>query len=382
MATLKRKEPLKEDYSRGVRLEYIHGFHKPTKWTAETTSYKAFSWPDMPMPEAKVGIEIEVEGIYKDCTFENYWTSKEDGSLRNHGMEYVSVPIHGKHIPYALTGLMTSLKVTNPKYHFSPRTSVHVHLDMTEYGTHDLTNLLMIYTVVESLLFKFAGKDRDRSVFCVPYSTTHFGDRIFVTMAERGWYSGVSKYMAVNISRLRDLGTIEFRQLPGTDDVEKIVTWICLIQQLLKRAREVDHSTLIRRIQDLNTNSEYFMFLSWVFEDYIKYLDLSSHRTDMDHGVKCVKLFSYTYLNSLHMFEEGSPLYKAVEKDLVKKKSYSEQLYDEQAGTITGSILQGWATTHTFAPALAAGNFLTEEYNHILMPNQDVVDSEDEEESF
>src|SRR5688572_3377240 len=67
----------------------------------------------------EIGIEIEVERVKPNniCVY-SVWEGKADGSLRESGMEYVSVPIHGPRIHYALNQFFSQL----PKgYRFSPR---------------------------------------------------------------------------------------------------------------------------------------------------------------------------------------------------------------------------------------------------------------------
>ena len=85
------------------------------------------------------GIEVEVEHVPNpriDGT--TYWTMTTDGSLRNDGVEFVSLPIRMDQIEGALKQLQTNL----PNDHeFSPRTSVHVHMNVRDMTITQINNL-------------------------------------------------------------------------------------------------------------------------------------------------------------------------------------------------------------------------------------------------
>ncbi len=120
--------------------------------------------------DSYVGIEIEVENLrdYKGDFV--YWQDKEDGSLRDNGREYVTYTIPASLVPYAITELQEFLTEVNPKYSFSTRTSVHVHLNVRDLTFKQLHALSIVYMLFEKAFYKFAGRDRYKNIFCVPHA--------------------------------------------------------------------------------------------------------------------------------------------------------------------------------------------------------------------
>jgi len=85
-----------------------------------------------------------------------------------------------------------------------------------------------------------------------------------------GWF----KYFALNISPLWGgedqnnkgrIGTIEFRHMEGTTNVERIITWINLIVSLKLAAKKLDLIELKENIRVMNTTSAYYWLAEQVF---------------------------------------------------------------------------------------------------------------------
>lgn len=212
-----------------------------------------------------VGIEVEVENVAtNDLPRGTVWRVESDGSLRNNGMEFVSAPIRASEAPMALAQLLRD--VLREACHFSPRTSVHVHLNVQDMEQSQLYDLVMLYAVYEKLFYRFAGRGRIRNIFCVPITDT----KLMASMAECSAGTGWSKYTGLNLVPIRGdgdrggYGTIEFRQMHGTFSIDKLCCWIDLIttlkefvlksstkdirQMILTMDREFDYHGLLQRI--------------------------------------------------------------------------------------------------------------------------------------
>ncbi len=248
-----------------------------------------------------IGIEVEVENILRiDPNISLcFWGIKEDGSLRNNGREFVSYPIPIRYAEYALTQLDRGL---NPDRDFSVRTSIHIHQDVRGFSLNNFVSLMFLYLASENLLFKFAGNNRRNSIYCVPISETQF----LATISDlnelkssilngRHWWH---KYSAFNILPSSSLGTIEYRHMPGTLDVRRLLIWIDLLSRLRIAAYRTDYMQIVDTISRLNTNSEYRIFLESVFGDLIHYLDLSTLQADMEKNVYMLKNCAIS--NSFH----------------------------------------------------------------------------------
>lgn len=221
------------------------------------------------------GMEVEVENILAMALLNNDnlrvgWSAKDDRSLRN-GVEFISHPYSGEDLVWALVSLRmwmdTALRAPPS---FSWRTSTHVHLNVRDLTLEELAKLILLYVVFEQSLFSFSDVNRTASVFCVPIANTpaawnirHFlesGDMQYVCR-DFGW----AKYGALNINRIWDIGTVEYRHMSGGLDLPKLLIWLSFIMAMHKAARAMSVKDLMSYIHDLNTTSNYMEFQIAVF---------------------------------------------------------------------------------------------------------------------
>lgn len=265
-------------------------------------------------PKGIVGIEVEVENVTRITPEINlgFWRIDNDGSLRNNGKEFISAPIPTAYVVPALENLFRSL---NKDLDFSRRTSIHVHFNVTQMTLDQLTGFLYVYLSVEKLLFDYAGLKRATSVFCVPLTETvlaqslvrHPRDsaEIFYRKLQGFW----QKYTALNLLPMYEQGSIEFRHMPGTASISRIVTWINLLSCLKLFVYRYSLEQVIHKISQLNTSSGYSEFLEDVFGKYLKNfnpmgtyqntgIDLTGIARKMEQGVFMVK--NSSTLNQYH----------------------------------------------------------------------------------
>jgi hypothetical protein len=225
-----------------------------------------------------LGIEVEVERVFRErgvlSVNDNFylWDNIADGSLRNNGREFVSIPLRGDSVSFAISELhkILSTEKTCIGHEFTDRTSVHVHMNVRDMEIKDLKNLILTYLVVEPLMYAFVGGDRAKNIFCVPITQSHLtyqlgqimevGERDFVAYT-RNWY----KYTGLNLLPIGKYGTIEFRHMVGTTNEEFLNKWLNMILSLKQYSNSVSLEKNKERILGLNTNSEYFNFLREVF---------------------------------------------------------------------------------------------------------------------
>jgi hypothetical protein len=226
-----------------------------------------------------IGIEMEVERVFREkgvlSINDNFylWDNIADGSLRNNGREFVSIPLKGDNVSFALKELNTILTTDKQciGHEYTDRTSVHVHVNVRDIDVNHFKNLLLTYLVVEPLLYAFVGGDRAKNIFCVPITESHLTDRLSYIMSEenpksvldhtRHWY----KYTGLNLLPVRKYGTVEFRHMVGTNSEEFLHKWLNLILSIKSYSGLVPFEKNKERILSLNTNSEYFNYLRDVF---------------------------------------------------------------------------------------------------------------------
>jgi len=195
-----------------------------------------------------------------------------------------------------------------------------------------------LYLCFESLLYKFAANNRDKSIFCVPLShagyVRNLRELFNYSKTNRPYFSDIfkrwHKYTGFNLHPIQELGTIEFRHLSGTDDVSHISKWISLILALKETALVYKKEELFNIVAELNTNSEYFIFASNVLKDALQYLpnDIdfqSTMENDISHIKECFSPDPKLRIEK-EAFEE-SIFYKRHKLGVIKKKEYTYSEY-------------------------------------------------------
>ena len=220
------------------------------------------------------GIEIEVEGVNENLPWDNVdgiWHPKEDGSLREFGREYTSLPMPKSFIVPAVQLLREHLV----HWKMSHRCSTHVHVDVRYLTLAQALRMVLIYALVEPLLFKYC-KDRRDNNFCVGLENTDDLHSMLETIVHAGHADPhLNKYSALNIlpsfPNLADVplyGTFEFRHLHGTLDVAEIMQWVDFLHRIRMSAVKLESKWLFERIAQMNIDSSYLYVLHRIFEEH------------------------------------------------------------------------------------------------------------------
>lgn len=229
------------------------------------------------------GIELEIENFpvpmeEAEATGFNFVA---DGSLRNNGIEAVSNPNNTK-------GLLVTTEALWEKYNikennFSDRTSIHVHANVWDFSSEAFKSLTLYYQVFEELLFDFVGHDRANNIFCVPWyeaGITALNHRRMIEKP-RDW----QKYTALNLHPVVSQGTVEFRHMHGHANLEMLTAWLAIIDDLMLTAKKSDYNVVVNTINDLNTNSQYYNFLTTTFPSSWKFLMSDRWEHKLSRGV-------------------------------------------------------------------------------------------------
>lgn len=168
-----------------------------------------------------------------------YWSSIPDGSLRDNGVEFVHTnPTCGTDLTNSLKEMQAFLD-TQPSVDTSVRCSVHVHVDVRDMSIEERRVFLLLCMLYEGFLYTISGEKRRGNPYCT--SLNGLADLINVmliddqTMNNPPW----EKYTAVNLGRLHDLGTFEFRSLEGTTDMNRVMSYINCVTSIRELAREI-----------------------------------------------------------------------------------------------------------------------------------------------
>lgn len=189
-----------------------------------------------------IGIEFEIEGFkagginYTDFPLLEF---KSDGSLRDSGIEIVTLPVLGEDIVLALLELKEVLKLSATTPYCSARCGLHVHVDMRDCTTEQLLKVLCVYSITEALLLKYCGEHREDNPYCIPLTDCLSENTVYKHLfySKKDYFQnglqGTKKYTALNILPLNALGTIEFRLHKGTLDTDEVLQWVNMLLNLV-----------------------------------------------------------------------------------------------------------------------------------------------------
>jgi hypothetical protein len=240
-------------------------------------------------PSLIIGLELETENCtlgaddYTRMLTPAHFQVTQDGSLRGNAYEFISKPMRSDNAVNALAHFFNVTKFNEANY--SDRCSVHVHANCTNLEKENVAALAVLYTVFEEIMFSFVGGNRDSNIYCIPWSQC----RSHLDLVQRFINDSSStlrrwnKYTALNLIPLAKQGTVEFRQMHGTADMSKLVTWIDIIGSLFKNAAAYQLNDLIGEIKALNSNSQYEMFFNKILSGSLPYNE--QYQQKMEEGV-------------------------------------------------------------------------------------------------
>jgi len=211
-------------------------------------------WDGFILPTCRLGLEFEFEGVRRqilpDRQWAQLWTFHEERSIRDQGAEYVfTSPMFGKDAYEAIKSLMEYAKQEG--WRSSLRTGIHVHIDARDLSVPQLQGMCLLYALFEPAIYRWVGDNRATNVFCLPWYAAEGGLRdatgvVRNAIAEqsRGLAQGttrqaaslVNRYAGMNMNSLVEHGSIEFRQLKTTLDLERVVNWINIVQSIKRGA--------------------------------------------------------------------------------------------------------------------------------------------------
>jgi hypothetical protein len=238
-----------------------------------------------------VGVELEIENVEMKYPPISSFKQTDDGSLKVNGMEFVSIPIKMKYLEVELRRVLGTFEEGAT---LSNRCSIHVHVNARDMTQENLMVLVLLYTIFERTLFRASG-DRWGNIFCHPLQASPVMVSEIFTHDIRYWHW--QKYSALNLcpvmgkdGQSAKIGTVEFRQMHGSLDVEEIMQWCNLLTALKRAAQEITLDDLYSHIQVMNTSSGYGWLAKEVFGSYYTVLtQFKEFVEDTERGIAFCK---------------------------------------------------------------------------------------------
>lgn len=365
-----------------MQLEQAIGFSK------KVNHFEADN--NLPLPLELMGVELEYEDVIRrDNSAPPLWTAVEDGSLRNNGIEYIfSEPLYGTGIKEALDGMQEHVNNISPDV--GARTSVHVHLNVSDMDVDQLMTLIILYLVFEKAIVSYHGGMREDNIFCVPYykAPDALAQLIHLfqhqnevsSMDVRSILSGFNKYYGLNIGAVIQHGSLEFRHMAGTTDMNKVREWICIIQQLKSTALRTG-ANYMDLITNMSGNSSFIT--SEVFGEFAGALDKYVHVDDLVQGARLAQRI----VNGHHLSDATSTenrrrvnkktsakieaVRKRVQKTGGKKKKVSKKVSPED-----GMVYFDGGIDMPTAPPVATPGYITPRRPTTSVITDDITDTD------
>ena len=208
--------------------------------------------------EGEVGIEIEAEGTNLPRSPLG-WKVEHDGSLRgpdknrtddlSHACEYVlPVPVARGKVKEVLHNLEAAYEKNNSQVAHSYRCSTHVHINVQELHMNQVYNFIVLYAMFEEFLVKYCGEERVGNLFCLRFQDAEAVIPTLIYAARHNVFrhlgSDKLRYSALNVASMAKYGSLEFRAMRGTREMEEIETWVklllCLKDTAVKYERPQD----------------------------------------------------------------------------------------------------------------------------------------------
>lgn len=185
-----------------------------------------------------IGLEIEVEGRNLPRIDNDLWKTTNDGSLQGEAYEYVlRRPLDLKGVHGALKNLDDRYRKSDTVVHDSVRAGVHVHINMQECTILQTYTFITLYLILEGLLVKWCGPTREGNLFCL--RATDAEDLIDqLIRAAHGkdfrtrFYNDDLRYASVNVKALVEHGSLEFRAMRGTRNLDLVHKWADMLLSL------------------------------------------------------------------------------------------------------------------------------------------------------
>lgn len=192
------------------------------------------------LPQKEIELEYDPEDEYAepveiDRTPDMFmWDIHEEGSIK--GAEYVfKRPLPLLEAVSAVNWLYDTLRSEwKAGIYESPRTSVHVHVNASDWPIEKLKKALPLLAAAEPFLVEISGRHRKGNLFCLSRLDAPFGwAPIINILSGNSQWHGDTHYSGINFSPLFNKGSIEFRMMRGLTQAHDVNVWLLTIDTLM-----------------------------------------------------------------------------------------------------------------------------------------------------
>lgn len=250
------------------------------------------------------GVEIELEGVgvkTSKADILNFFTIHNDGSLRQKapGDEAIEYVFHGpldmKETEKALVALFSHLNAPGVTVYPSYRTSIHVHLSCALETHRTIYNLMCLSIIFDELLVSQNGDHRIGNNFCLRARDARGQvEELIQCIEQTGHFYSLqsnNRYSSINFVSLLKFGTIEFRSLECTTDLQRVLAWIRTLDRIRTIARKFENPQDVLKHATEMSPKTFMYFVLGEFAD--KYIAVEGWDEMLHHGIRLANDFAF-----------------------------------------------------------------------------------------
>lgn len=305
-------------YAKPMYLEEKLGTHLPIHFEESVKTTELY------------GIEVELEGKGgisnpTEVVMQN-WVKHNDGSLRklapgDEAVEYVTrVPSNKLKTTKSLMTLLKFLEGPGKVVYDSYRTSIHVHVNCMADTMLHTYNFITLCIIFDELLASQNGEHRIGNNFCLRARDAEGQISDLVqSINTHGSIFGLNgnwRYSAINFASLCKFGTVEFRSLECTTDLDRIIQWINVIDNMKNASRQFENPHQI--IRGFSQASSVKDFCELVLGDMApKYTSVLGFEQMLFEGMRLAQDFAFCskWVAKQKNLKDGAPKKKSAFMD-------------------------------------------------------------------
>jgi len=272
---------------------------------------------NLKLTEGRYGVEIEAEGNHLPRELPIPWRVENDGSLQAgfEAHEYVM------NKPASLEGVHDALKALKDAYKFNrsdvkdtQTSGVHVHVNVQDYTPKQLFTFITTYFILEELLLTYCGEDRQGNHFCLRAKDAEYIIDEFITSAKKHQLANLKgdniRYCSLNPCSLFKYGSLEFRAMRGTGDLDAIETWVKILDQVRTASRNYANPAEVVKMMSIGGEVQ---FVNSVLGPYAYlFTQIPNYREMVKNGVRIIQPLSFCTDWDMYKDERVNPFRREV----------------------------------------------------------------------
>jgi hypothetical protein len=183
-----------------------------------------------------LSLEIELQGHGLPQIFNPVWNTKNDGSLKDdaEGLEYIfNNPLPLSQVEEELIKFKSNFEDSEVLDSFYAGT--HVHINVQNLTLRQLLCYICTYIVLEDVLVDWCGPTRVGNHFCLRIKDADYLITYIRNMIVDDNLSDLDdnlRYSSLNFMSVPKFGSLEFRSLNSSLDVERMMKWCKILMRM------------------------------------------------------------------------------------------------------------------------------------------------------